>query len=496
MANFYLQIYAFSFIKDIFRANFKECTIFAILMKRIGQHLVFFISDFSASFLGWILFYYLRRHYIEAKDFGVSFQIIVPAILVSLCWCMLYAYTGLYKTLFRKSRLSETIKLAKITLIGVAIIFFAVLIDDPVDTTTRFRFTYFVYFLVQFSLVALFRLVINTIAKYLVLTGKVHFNTLLVGSGKQALDLYLELRKNPNDLGQRFVGFISDGEQENPELKKYLPHLGSLENIEHIVRQNNIQDIIIAAEHTHAKDLLSVLNTLRSMRISIKLNPDRYDIIAGYVKTTELLGTPLVEIQQSLIPSWEKNSKRLVDIIVSLSVLILFSWLYFILMLAVKLNSKGPVFYKQERIGRNGVPFKIIKFRSMYVDAEKYGPALSKDNDPRITKIGKFLRKYRLDEIPQFWNVLVGDMSLVGPRPERKHFIEQIVQKAPEYHLLHQVRPGITSWGQVKFGYAENVDEMLQRLKYDLLYIENMSLAMDLKIILYTIKTILKAEGK
>jgi len=465
-------------------------------MKRFGQYLVFFISDFSASFLGWILFYYLRRHYIEAKDFGVSFQIVIPAILVSLCWCFLYAYTGLYKTLFRKSRLSETIKIAKITLIGVAIIFFAVLIDDPVDTTTRFRFTYFVYFLVQFSLTAFFRLVVNTIAKYLVIHQKIHFNTLLIGSGKQSLDLFLELQKNPNDLGQRFVGFISDGEQENHELEKHLTLLGNIENIEEIVKKHDIQDIIIATEHTHAKDLLSVLNKLQSMRISIKLNPDRYDIIAGYVKTTELLGTPLVEIQQSLIPSWEKNSKRLLDILVALSVLVVFSWLYLILIIAVKLNSRGPAFYKQERIGKNGVPFKIIKFRSMYIDAEKFGPALSKDNDPRITKVGKFLRKYRLDEIPQFWNVLVGEMSLVGPRPERKHFIEQIVQKAPEYHLLHQVRPGITSWGQVKFGYAENVDEMLQRLKYDLLYIENMSLAMDLKIMLYTIKTILKAEGK
>ncbi|MCS7029323.1 MAG: sugar transferase [Bacteroidia bacterium] len=468
-------------------------------MKRFKQYvtfLIFFISDFSASFLGWILFYYLRRHYIEAKEFGVSFQIILPAIVVSTCWCILYAYTGLYKTLFRKSRLTETIKVAKITLIGVGIIFFAVLLDDPVDTTTRFRFTYFAYFIVQFSLVATFRLIVNSIAKYLVITKKVQFNTILVGSGEQALNLYLELEKNPNDLGQRFIGFIADSDYIHPELQNRLPYLGKIEDVEDVVKKYDVQDIIVATEHTHAKDLLNIINKLRSMRISIKLNPDRYDIIAGYVKTTQLLGTPLVEIQQSLIPSWEKNSKRLVDIIVSLFVLVFFSWLYIILIIAVKLNSKGPAFYTQERIGKDGVPFRIIKFRSMYVDAEKFGPALSKENDPRVTKVGRFLRKYRLDEIPQFWNVLIGQMSLVGPRPERKHFIEQIVQKAPEYYLLHQVRPGITSWGQVKFGYAENVDQMLQRMKYDLLYIENMSLTMDLKIILYTIKTILKAEGK
>ena len=162
----------------------------------------------------------------------------------------------------------------------------------------------------------------------------------------------------------------------------------------------------------------------------------------------------------------------------------------------VKLSSSGPVFYRQVRIGKNGHPFNIIKFRSMFVDAEKQGPALSSDHDPRITKWGRFMRKVRLDELPQFWNVLKGDMSIVGPRPERQFFIDQIMKIAPHYRHLHRVRPGLTSLGQVKYGYAETVAQMVERLKFDILYIENMSLAMDFRVLLYTLKIIMEGRGK
>jgi len=174
---------------------------------------------------------------------------------------------------------------------------------------------------------------------------------------------------------------------------------------------------------------------------------------------------------------------------------LVFWWLYTIIAIRVKLSSPGPVFYKQERVGLKGKPFYIYKFRSMYIDAEKKGPALSSKNDPRITKFGRFLRKWRFDEIPQFFNVLIGDMSLVGPRPERQHYIDLIVEKAPAYNHLKKVKPGITSWGMVKFGYAENVDEMIQRMKWDLLYIENMSLSIDFKIMIYTVLIVFQGLG-
>jgi exopolysaccharide biosynthesis polyprenyl glycosylphosphotransferase len=211
---------------------------------------------------------------------------------------------------------------------------------------------------------------------------------------------------------------------------------------------------------------------------------------------SSIFGAPLIEINKTIMPEWQQSLKRIMDVLISIFVLICFSWLYTLIALAVKIGSKGAIFYRQERIGLHGSPFKIIKFRSMYVDAEKMGPALSRDNDPRITKIGKFLRKSRLDELPQFFNVLIGEMSIVGPRPERQFFINQIVLKAPHYKHLHKVRPGITSWGQVKYGYAETVDQMIQRLKYDILYIENMSVLVDLKIMIYTVLIVIQGRGK
>jgi lipopolysaccharide/colanic/teichoic acid biosynthesis glycosyltransferase len=196
------------------------------------------------------------------------------------------------------------------------------------------------------------------------------------------------------------------------------------------------------------------------------------------------------------MPSWEIVVKRVVDIVVSVISMLLFSPLYALTAISVKLTSPGPIIYRQERIGKGGKPFMMVKFRSMKLDAEIGGPALSKDNDPRITPFGRFMRKVRLDETPQFWNVLIGDMSLVGPRPERQYFIDQIVLEAPHYKHLLKVRPGITSWGMVKYGYAENVQQMIRRMKYDLLYIENMSIAVDLKILIYTVLTVIQGRGK
>jgi exopolysaccharide biosynthesis polyprenyl glycosylphosphotransferase len=327
---------------------------------------------------------------------------------------------------------------------------------------------------------------------------KIGFNTIIVGSNENAYKTFEEINQLKKGIGNLFVGFVhvDDKNGFSDELKKQLPHLGEINEIRKIATDYQVDEIIIAIESWEHDYLNKIINDLSDTGILIKVIPDMYDILSGSVKMTSIFGAPLIEINKKIMPEWQQSLKRIMDVLIAVFVLIVFSWLYALIALAVKIGSKGPVFYSQERIGLHGKPFKIIKYRSMFIDAEKMGPALSSDNDKRITKVGKFLRKSRLDELPQFFNVLIGEMSIVGPRPERQFFIEQILKKASHYKHLHKVRPGITSWGQVKYGYAETVDQMVQRLKYDILYIENMSILVDLKIMIYTVLIVIQGKGK
>lgn len=259
---------------------------------------------------------------------------------------------------------------------------------------------------------------------------------------------------------------------------------------------SKVEEVIIAIESSEHHKLEEIVNLLESKQVRIKMIPDTYDIISGKVRMESLRSIPLVEINHQLMPVWQMVIKRLFDITASILILIILSPLLLAVMLITKLSDKGPIFFSQKRVGVHGKEFKMFKFRSMVVDAEKNGPQLSSEVDDRITPWGRIMRKYRLDELPQFYNVLIGDMSIVGPRPERKYYMELISQHAPHYRYLQKVRPGITSWGMVKFGYAENVEEMVERLKYDVIYIENMSLINDVKILIYTVIIVLQGRGK
>jgi exopolysaccharide biosynthesis polyprenyl glycosylphosphotransferase len=327
-------------------------------------------------------------------------------------------------------------------------------------------------------------------------SGKVGFNTLIIGGNQQAINIYKQVSDNPKVLGNIFKGFIYSSKEASNGMSQYLPQLGHISALEEIIDINHIEEVIVAVDSSEHHLLENILTRLCYRPVVVKVLPDYYDIISGSVKTSNVYDAVLIHIHPDLMPDWQRVCKRVLDIIISVVSLIILSPLLVFTAIMVKLSSKGSIIYKQERIGLFGKPFYIYKFRSMYVNAEEMGPALSSKMDPRITPWGRFMRKWRIDELPQFVNIVKGEMSLVGPRPERKHYIDIISGQHAHYKYLHKVKPGLTSWGMVQFGYAENVDEMIERMKYDLLYIENCSLALDVKIILYTFMVIFQGRGK
>lgn len=471
-------------------------------MNRKVQALKYLFFDWLAAALSWSMFFYYRKTFVETRKFGVPVSVelddnfLLGLLLVPMFWLLLYALTGSYRDVFRRSRLKEFFQILMISLAGVTVIFFALILDDEVIDHTTYYGSFGVLFGLHFSLTFLFRFIITSITAGRIHRRTIGYPSLMIGSDAKALELFEELEAQQRSSGNIFKGFIRIRERDSYPLADQMPLLGNVENIREVVQEHGIEEVIIALESSEHRSLEEILTLTDDLDVIVKVIPDMYDIIAGSVRMDSIYGTPLIQVTRHLMPPWQVTVKRMGDVVFSAAAMLILSPLYLFTMLMVRWSSKGPIFYAQERIGKGGRPFMMYKFRSMYVNAEKTGPALSSDNDPRITPWGRFMRKVRLDEIPQFYNVLKGDMSLVGPRPERQYFIDRIVEKAPHYRHLHKVRPGITSWGMVKYGYAESVEQMIRRMKYDLLYIENMSLLVDLKILIYTVQTVLMGRGK
>ncbi len=417
-------------------------------------------------------------------------------IIIPLFWLSLYFIFDKYKDIYRLSRLSTIARTIGITFMGVLVLFFTILIDDlTLDYISYFK-AFAVLFLIHIGFTLTARMLWLTRSSRKLKNGEVGYNTIIIGGDKNAIELYEDITGMSKSLGHNFLGFIDSNANSKNLLDKHLPNLGGVAQLDRVINDNKIEEVIVAIETSEHSQIKKILNKLFEYgdEVLVKIIPDMYDIMLGTVKMNHVFGAVLIEIKQEILPAWQKLIKRMMDIILSIVLLIILSPL--ILIAVIRTSFSGPVIFRQDRIGFNNKPFKILKFRSMHVGAESNGPQLSHENDDRITPWGATMRKYRIDEIPQLWNVLKGQMSLVGPRPERQFYIDQIMEAEPQYKHLLKVRPGITSWGQVKYGYASNLEQMLQRLKYDLLYIENMSIALDIKILFYTILVLLQGRGK
>lgn len=462
---------------------------------------VLMLSDFLTAALSWILFWAIRHKTLLQTNFGKALTFMKPIdfvegiILLPLAWLFLYYLSGTYFDLYRKSRINEIYRTFISCLLGSLLLTLVLVSNDSDDISYFFSMTWR-YFLIHTAFTLLGRMMILFGVKKDIISGKVGFNTMIVGGNDQAIQIYKQITDNDKILGNIFKGFVYSQKETGNGMSHYLPQLGNLAQLEEIIDQHKIEEVIVAVDSSERSLLENILTRLSYKEVVVKVLPNLYDIISGSVKTNNVYDAILVHIEPTLMPDWQVVCKRAIDIFASSLAMILLSPVYLFAAIKVKLSSPGPIFYKQERIGLYGKAFNIIKFRSMCVAAEDDGPALSRKNDPRITNWGRVMRKWRIDEIPQFYNILIGEMSLVGPRPERKHYIDIICVTHPHYRYLHKVKPGLTSWGMVKYGYAQNVEEMKKRMEYDLLYIENCSLALDIKIMLYTLIVIVEGRGK
>ena len=465
-------------------------------MKKSKQAGKYILSDFISASVAWLLFNILRYEVFaidEGADSLLDYLqypgVLGGQVVIPLFWLVLYYFSGYYNKPFGKSRLTELFSTFITVLIGTVFVFFALLLDDIPRSIDIYYKLFFGMFGLQFFITYIPRLLIAQSGMRKIKNREWAMKVLIIGAGGKAVRIAHDLYR----LGYDICGFVSEDER-TPVKADRNQVLGTVEDIPVLMEKENVDEIVLAVESKNNKALLGILYSLYRYKRPIKVLADRFNMLSK-IQLRTIRGIPLVDVTDNNFSPAEQNIKLFLDKVCSVVALLLLSPLFAYIAWRVKKDSPGPVFFRQERIGYLGQPFWMYKFRTMYVNAEENGPSLSSEDDLRVTPFGRIMRKYRLDELPQFWNVLKGDMSLVGPRPERKYFIDEIVKTAPYYYLLHNVRPGITSLGMVKYGYAASVDKMVERMEYDILYYENMSLTLDLTILIYTVKTVITGKG-
>ncbi|MEO7048085.1 MAG: exopolysaccharide biosynthesis polyprenyl glycosylphosphotransferase, partial [Ferruginibacter sp.] len=396
-------------------------------MKQPRIHIsLYIVSDLLIAIFTWLCFYYLRTK-IYNYDFSMPSGFYLGLILYTIGWMTLNFITGTYNSLYEKSRWGEIFKTLTVSIIGCIFLLFFFILKNPLTDNRRYYVEFFCLLIPMIVLTITVRLFFLSIVKKQLLNKKVFFNAVFIGSTQKLQQFYSSVNKIDDASGFNIVGFINTNGEVGKPLPNNVSQFSNIEDLPQVIKENNIEEIIIAVEKRERELINKILLILSNKQVNIKITPDTLDIVSGALQTNNVMGIPLIDIHSGLLPLWQQNVKRFIDILIAAISMVILSPLFLYAMIRVKFSSPGSLFFLQERIGYKGKPFIMYKLRSMYVDAEKNGPQLSTDDDKRITKWGRVMRKWRMDELPQLWNILKGEMSLVGPRPERKFYIDQLI---------------------------------------------------------------------